>query len=129
MAKCKYCGAKVLFIGKRKGGAFGGFIPNICDARPVYVSYFSSPDKARIYVTPYCTMINGEENANGDKCYKLHNCRGQADFALDPFKLKEKKEKEEREKVDFAKKYERIKGTGVKNKDKRSYNINQLMLF
>lgn len=74
-------------------------------------------------------MINGEENANGDKCYRLHNCRGQADFALDPFKLKEKREKEEREKADFAKKYERIKGTGVKNKDKRSYNINQLMLF
>ena len=129
MAKCRYCGASVLFIGKRKGGAFGGFVPNICDVQPIYVSYFSSPEKARIYITPYGTMINGEENVNGDRCYRLHNCRGQADFALDPFFLREKKVKEDKEKADFEKKYERIKGTGIKAKDKRSYNINQFMLF
>ena len=129
MAKCKYCGAKVLFIGKRKGGAFGKLIPNICDATPVYVSFFSSAENAKIFITPYGTMINGEENVNGDKCYRLHNCRHQADFSLDPFNLTEKAAKDKRNKENFAKKYAKAKGLGALKADKRSYEVRQASFF
>lgn len=120
MPICKYCGASIRYVGRRKGGEY-----NICDLNPVYVGIWNDKKKAKVYVNPFGALVLGEKNSKGDKCYMLHNCKGQADFAYDPFGIKKKKEIEEKAKVKFKKDYMRVKGEGAKQ-GSRNYNIEQL---